>query len=199
MHFRFTHPEFLWLLAPALGWVLWLAWKSDVQTTSWRRFTALAIRIVVLLAVVLAIAGLQWLRPIEGMNVFFVLDRSDSIPSPQQEAARDYVNKAAKQMKGVDKAGVIVFGTQASIESSPNSAVDLQKVQAVVGTERSDLAAAIRLGTAAFPETGQKRLVLLTDGNEIVGDAMSAVMAGKPLGVSVDVLPLGVSRANDLF
>src|SRR5439155_9672327 len=60
------------------------------------------------------------------------------------------------------------------------------------------LAAAIRLGTAAFPETGQKRLVLLTDGNENVGDAMSAVLAAKPLGVTVDVLPMGVSRANDV-
>src|SRR5204862_2974736 len=149
--------------------------------------------------IVFAIAGLQWLLPVEGMNVFFVLDRSDSVPSPQQETARAYVNRAAKQMKSVDKAGVIVFGSEASIESSPNSAIDLQKIQAVVGTERTDLAAAIRLGTAAFPENGQKRLVLLTDGNENVGDAMSAVLAGKQqLGVTVDVLPMGVSRANDV-
>src|SRR5512138_1695189 len=102
-------------------------------------------------------------------------------------------------MKLVDRAGVIVFGSEASIEFTPDKAVDVQKIQAVVGTERTDLAAAIRLGTAAFPETGQKRLVLLTDGNENVGDAMSAVLAAKPLGVTVDVLPLGVSRANDLF
>jgi uncharacterized membrane protein len=98
----------------------------------------------------------------------------------------------------VDKAGVIVFGSEASIESSPNAAVDLQKVQAVVGTERTDLAAAIRLGTAAFPASGQKRLVLMTDGNENMGDAMAATLAAKGLGVSIDVLPLGVSRGNDV-
>jgi uncharacterized membrane protein len=101
-------------------------------------------------------------------------------------------------MKRVDKAGVIVFGAEASIESTPNIAVDLQKIQAVVGTERTDLAAAIRLGTAAFPEHGQRRLVLLTDGNENMGDAMSAVLAANPLGLSVDVVPLGVARANDV-
>src|SRR5262249_18390553 len=50
-----------------------------------------------------------------------------------------------------------------------------------------------------FPENGQKRLVLLTDGNENIGDAMSAVLAAnQQLGVTVDVLPLGVSRANDV-
>ena len=198
MGFQFTHPIYLLLLVPALAWVFWFAWKSDVQLGRWRRWLALAVRVLVVIALVFAIAGLQWRRPVEGMNLFFVLDRSDSVPSPQQEFAREYVNKASKEKKRVDKAGVIVFGSEASIESSPNPAVDVQKLQAVVGTERTDLAAAIRLGTAAFPETGQKRLVLLTDGNENVGDAMSAVLAARNLGVSVDVLPLGVTRANDV-
>ncbi|MGD0259608.1 MAG: VWA domain-containing protein [Verrucomicrobiota bacterium] len=198
MNFQFTHPYYLLLMAPALAWVIWFAWKSDVQVSPWRRWTALGIRTVVLAALVFAIAGLQWLRPVEGMNVFFALDRSDSIPSPQQEAAREYVNRVCKEKKREDKAGVIVFGAEASIESSPNAAVDLQKIQAVVGTERTDLAAAIRLATAAFPETGQKRLVVMSDGNENVGDALSAVLAARPLGVTVDVVPMGVARANDV-
>lgn len=198
MRFQFTHPYYLLALAPCLAWVLWFAWKSDVQLGTWRRWTALIIRLIVLLALIFAIAGLQWLLPVEGMNVFFVMDRSDSVPSAQQEAARQYINRASKQMHKVDKAGVIVFGSEASIESAPNSAVDLEKIQAVVGTERTDLAAAIRLGTAAFPETGQKRLVLLSDGNENAGDAMSAALAAKPLGVTIDVVPMGVTRANDV-
>src|SRR5437867_4498285 len=126
MNFQFTHPYYLLLLIPAVCWVIWFAWKSDVQISTWRRWAALAIRAMVLTAIVFAIAGLQWLLPVEGMNVFFLLDRSDSIPSPQQEAAREYVNKSSKQKEKVDKAGVIVFGTEASIESSANSAVDLQ-------------------------------------------------------------------------
>src|SRR5438105_2254741 len=198
MRLQFTHPTYLLLLVPALTWVFWFAWKSDVQVSNWRRWFALAVRAFVVTTLVFAIAGLQSLRPVEGMNAFFVLDRSDSIPSPQQEFARDYVNKASKQKKKIDKTGVIVFGSEASIESLPNVGVDLQKIQAVVGTERTDRAAAIRLGMAAFPENGQKRLVLLSDGNENVGDAMSAILAAKNQGVTVDVLPLGVTRANDV-
>jgi uncharacterized membrane protein len=198
MNFQFTHPIYLLLLAPALAWVIWFAWKSDVQVSRWRRWTAFLIRIILVTCIIFAIAGFQWLLPVEGMNVFFVLDRSDSVPSPQQEAAKVFVNKASKHKKNLDQAGVIVFGSEASIESSPNPAVDLQKIQAVVGTERTDLAAAIRLGTAAFPEHGQKRLVLMTDGNENVGDAMGAALAAKPLGVSIDVMPMGVARANDV-
>ena len=76
--------------------------------------------------------------------------------------------------------------------------VDVQKILAVVGTERTDIAGALRLGTAAFPEDGQKRLVLLSDGNENVGEALGAVAAARPLGVTVDVIPLGMSRPGDV-
>jgi uncharacterized membrane protein len=196
---QFTHPYWLLLALPALAWVFWLGWRTEAQLSAGRKWTALVIRVIVTLAIVFAIAGLQWLRPVEGMNVYFVLDRSDSIPSEQQDAAKNLVNRlAARKQKG-DRAGVIAFGTDASIDRLPNERIDLQKVEAVVDTERTDVAAAIRLGTAAFPETGQKRLVLMSDGNENIGDAMSAVMAARPLGVTVDVVPLGVTRGNDIF
>jgi uncharacterized membrane protein len=198
MRFTFTHPSWLLLLLVAIPWTLIWLWRSDVQVSTWRRWTALGLRLTVVVLVVLALAGLQWLRPIEGMNVFFLLDRSDSIPPAQQEAAREFINRTAIQKKKVDRGGVLVFGTDASIEAAANPRVDLQKVHAVVGTERTDIAGAVRLGTAAFPEDGQKRLVLLSDGNENIGDAMASVLSARPLGVTVDVFPLGVARGSDV-
>jgi Ca-activated chloride channel family protein len=196
---QFSHPFYLLLALPALAWIFWLAGKTDVQITPWRRWMALTLRTIVCLALVLAIAGIQWLLPVEGMNVFFVLDRSDSVPSAQQDAAKVLVNKMADQKKKEDKAGVIIFGTEASIDRMPNEAIDLEKVEAVVDTQRSDLASAVRLATAAFAETGQKRIVLMSDGNENIGDVMAAVASAKSQGATMDVVPLGVSRGNDVF
>ena len=198
MNFQFTNPGWLLLLLVAVPWTVWLALKSDVQISAWRRWTAFGLRMVIVLALILAIAGLQWRQPQEGMNAYFLLDRSDSIPPEQQEAARLYVSKAAALKKPVDRAGVLAFGTDAAIDTSPNEKVGDQKIQAVVSSERTDIASAIRLGTAAFPETGQKRLVLLSDGNENVGDAFAAVLAARPLGVTMDVVPLGVARGGDV-
>jgi uncharacterized membrane protein len=197
-HFHAAHPYCLLLLPPALAWTFWLAWKTDVQVGAWRRWTALAIRSLIVTMLVLALAGLQWLRLVEGMNIFYLLDRSDSIPSAQQDAAREYVNQSSAGKKLVDKAGVIVFGSEASIETTANTAVNVEKIQAVVDTGRTDISAAIRLGTAAFPESGQKRLVLLSDGNENLGDAMGAMVAARSLGVSLDVVPMGITRGNDV-
>src|SRR5947209_2567337 len=167
MNFQFTNPAWLLLLLIAVPWTAWLGLKSDVQISAWRRWTAFGLRLVIVLALILAIAGLQWKRPQEGMNVFFLLDRSDSIPPEQQEAARLYLSKAATLKKPIDKAGVLAFGTDAAIDMSPNEKIGDQKIQAVVGSERTDIASAIRLGTAAFPETGQKRLVQLESGKNL--------------------------------
>jgi Ca-activated chloride channel homolog len=199
MPFQFTHPLYLLVLPFGLVVVVWLALRSDVQINPWRRWTALALRLMILAALVLAMAGLQWLRPQEGMNVFFVLDRSESVPSVQQEMARQHLNRLALEKRKEDAAGLVVFGTDAAIEFNANPIVDVKKIQAVVGTERTDLASAIRLGTAAFPERGQKRLVLMSDGNENIGDALAAVLGARSLGVTVDVLPLGIQRSNDVF
>lgn len=194
----FSHPWWLLAWPPAITWVVWWARKSDVSLGPGRRRVALGLRLVVCTLIVLALAGGQWRRPVEGMNVFFLLDRSDSIPAEQQEAARQLVTRLVGPKPLTDQAGVIVFGAEASIDRLPNVALDLPKIEAVINPQRSDLAAAIQLGTAAFPETGQKRLVLLSDGNENIGDAINAVRAGRSQGVTVDVIPLGVARANDV-
>lgn len=198
MNFQFTNPWWLLALPLAWGWVFWLGRKSDVQISVWRRWTALVLRLMIAALLTLAIAGLQWRMPQEGLNVFFVLDRSESVPSAQQEAARALVNKLAAEKEDADRAGVIVFGADAAIETTPQGVVDVRKIQAVVPTERTDLGAAIRLATAAFPETGQKRVVVVSDGNENIGDALAAVQAARPLGVSVDVIPLGAARGGDV-
>lgn len=198
MRFQFTHPWLLTVLPFAVAWMVWLWEKSDVQVSAGRRRVSLGLRLLVTLAVCLALAGLQWLRPQEGMNVFYLLDRSKSIPGPQQTQAIQLVNQTAQARQKPDKAGVVVFGSEASIETMPNAAVDVKMIQAVIKDERSDLAAAVQLGTAAFPETGQKRLVLMSDGNENAGDALAAVLTARALGVTVDVVPLGVARGGDV-
>ena len=198
MTFQFSNPVWLLALIVAVPWVVWLSWKSDVRIEAWRHWTAMVLRLLVVLALCLGMAGLQRKKPLEGITVFFMLDRSQSVPSPQQETARAFVNQTARDKKPNDLAGVLVFGADAAIDTRPNALVDLRQIQAVVGVERTDIASAIRLGTAAFPETGQKRLVLMSDGNENIGDALPALAAARPLGVSLDVLPLGASRGNDV-
>ena len=128
MNFQFTHPYWLLLLPVALAWVLWLCWKTDVQISRWRRWSSGAVRVLVVALLGLAVAGLQWLRPLEGMNVIYLLDRSDSVPSSQQELGREYINQSFDQKKEGDKGGVLVFGTDPALESTLLPVVDVPKI-----------------------------------------------------------------------
>ncbi len=198
MNFHLPHPYWLLAAPMVVGWILWLSRTSYVDLGPCRRWCSLILRLLIGLLFVLALAGLQWLKPMEGVNVFFLLDRSDSIPQTQQDSSLKYVSQVAKAKKDGDKAGLIVFGTEASIESTANPLFNPAKIHAVVPTERTDIGAAVRLAAAAFPEHGQKRIVILSDGNENRGDALGGVLASKPLGVSVDIVPLGAVRGGDV-
>ena len=198
MSFQFTHPLWLWLLVPALAWTAWLAVRSDASLSPWRRWASALLRAALVVLLVAGVAGFQWRRPQEGMNAFFMLDRSDSVPSAQQEQARETANRWAKDKRKADQGAFLVFGTDAALETTMADVAAAEKIQAVVAPDRTDIAGAIRLATAAFPENGQKRLVLFSDGHENVGDAVGALLATKPLGVTLDIVPLGAERGGDV-
>lgn len=195
---QFTHPEWLWVGLPVLGWLLWLDRTSGVQSGPVRRWLALSTRLLVAGAMVLALAGLQWRTPVEGMNLFFVLDRSDSVSPAQQEAARAWLGAVAADKKPNDRAGLIVFGADAGIAASTSASFAVPKDESVVQTEKTDIGGALTLAAAAFPEHGQRRIVLISDGNENAGDARRAAASARALGVNVDVVPLRGARQRDV-
>jgi Ca-activated chloride channel homolog len=198
VNFQFSHPHWLWLLLPAWAWIVWLTRTSDVQLGLRRRWFACGARLISVTAMLLALAGIQWQRPIEGLNVFFALDRSASVPTAQQDQILRWVNDVVRDKPLTDRAGALVFAADAAIEATPNVTFTLPAVQAVVPTERTDVGGAIRLATAAFPEAGQRRIVLLSDGNENLDDAIQAAVSARASGVSIDVVPLGAERDNQV-
>ncbi len=199
MSLHFTNPGWLWLWPLAAFWVAWLSFRSHASIGPWRRRVAGLLRLGIATLLVLALAGIQRLEPGQGMNAMFLLDRSRSVPESLQRSAVEWVNRASEERLEQDRAGVLVFGRDAGIEHMvQRQELEFEQIQALVDQGGTDISAAVRLAVAALPEHGQKRLVLLSDGNETLGDALAAVVASRPLGVSVDVVPLGSQRRSDV-
>jgi uncharacterized membrane protein len=154
-----------------------------------RRKSALAIRTIVILLVVLALAGLQSVRPNSGVSTVFVLDRSASMQTAQTVATEQFVSKALEGRGTNDSAGLIVLGKYPVIDTETGHLRSLGQIYASAEPSSTDIAAAIRLASATFPEGSAKRIVLLSDGNETTGDAAEAAQAAAAAGIEIDVVP----------
>jgi hypothetical protein len=211
---RIKSPWWLLLLAVIPFVVLLGARRLNRQEV--RPWLALGLRVLGIAALALALAEPFFSQATRAMTVLFVVDRSLSIPEepeedPNQpgvridkrsERVRKFINDSV-QMRGTgherDQAGLIVFGRSPLLDLQPSDAprFNLQKLPAIDDGTYTDIQAALRLALASFPEGTARRIVLISDGNENLGDAREEARLAKTLGVQIDVLPLGSGKRNE--
>jgi uncharacterized membrane protein/Mg-chelatase subunit ChlD len=190
MNLLLSAPQYLLLLC-FIPVIVWLFWRSTTHLLPFRRSLVLTLRVLMIILVVLSLSGLSVENPTEQVNVMFVLDASDSVGEAGREAGLGFVQRALKQMKKSDQAGLIVFGQDASVELAlqPNAAVT--KIDSTISGQATDVSHAIEVALAQFPAAGKKRVVILSDGNETRGNAQEAALVAQSLGVEVWSVPLG--------
>jgi len=198
----FDSPHMLWLLPAALI-PLWLfSFRSLAGLGFWRRLVALAFRSAVLTALVLALADIQLQRATEKVTVIYVVDQSQSIPPQRRTALLDYVNRAIRDHRDRDdRAGVIVFARDAAIEAPP-FASDISVAtspETEIDPQFTNLQAAIKLAQASFPGDSARRIVVVTDGNQNMGDALEQARSATESGVGIDIVPVTLARQSDVL
>lgn len=194
---RFVNP-IAFLLLPILPITVLLSAKSLAGLTGFRYHMSLALRLIILLLLIFALAETHAVRRNDQLCVFYLLDWSKSVPASLRKAALQYINERTKaEMAEKDRAGLIVFGGDASIETPPEMNLKVDDIYSVVSTDHTDLSRALRLALAAFPEDSQKRVVLISDGNENQGMGLEEARNAKACGARVDVLPLTFERRQE--
>jgi Ca-activated chloride channel family protein len=171
------------------------------------------------------LAGLHLRREHDSLTVIGLLDVSGSVRRFAQppvsdetdmtetrsylEYLRQWFRRATQTKAPDDRFGLVVFDGEAVALAAPTTgpyAVDDLDVRTVPGTSIAD---AIRLGLAMFPADTARRLVLVSDGNETIGDAIEAARqaAGASAGadaltrgraVPIDVLPIAYRVSGDV-
>jgi uncharacterized membrane protein len=183
-------------LLPAL-WAFTLL--TPRRLAPWRFWSSLALRSVILAALVLAIAGAQIVLPVREVTTVFLIDVSDSMTPAQRERALQYVNDALAAMPAGDRAAVVVFGENALVERAPGPIGALSRLSSAPITTRTNLQEAVQLGLALFPAETQKRLVLISDGGENAGRVADAAQLASIRKVPIDVVYLPGERGPDVI
>lgn len=194
---RFAEPSYLWLLL-LIPLVWWMARRLKMISPG-RRYTIIAVRTLMLICVIFALARLEIRRESRDLSVFFLLDRSDSIPRELQDQQLELISELSEKSRRSDRTGVIVFGDSPSLETSPAENFDFEgRILSRISGGRTDIGSAVRLALAAFPADTMKRIVLATDGNENSGSALEIARFAANQGVPIDVIPMRYDAENDL-
>jgi Ca-activated chloride channel homolog len=190
MQVIFSAPHWLWALIPLLGALIY-SFRHLHGMMKGRKILAVVIRGVLVACLVIALAGPEARMKNVGVATFFLLDRSDSISDEDKVRQINFVNESLKSLGGPDEAGVLVFGKDAQMEYAPGKIQRVDRVLSDIDRQSTDLAGAIRLANASFPDGKAKRIVILSDGNETSGDAQEAAEAAALDDVGIDHIVLG--------
>ena len=200
----FQYPWYLLLLF-LIPMVWWLGLKSLAGLGPWRRAIAIVLRTAVMLLVIFAIAGIQWIWSSEKLTVIYLLDQSDSIPVAKRQLMFEYAIQSVKQhrqSKRQDRAGLIVFGREASIEIPPfdEDLPNINRPESFFGkSDATNLESALKLAQASFLEDSAKRIVVLTDGNQTLGSAESTAQQLSDTGIGIDVVPVRLDSNTEVL
>jgi len=199
----FDRPAYLWLLA--LVPIVWLfSYRTLASLGTFRRASALLLRTLVMALVIFALAELQFQRVNDRVTVIYLLDQSASIPRAKRELMRDYVIREVHRHRRDarrDAAGVIVFGRDAVIEIPPydDDVPDTGSFEAwLPRQDATNLAAALKLAQASFPEGTARRVVIVTDGNENLGSATQVAPTLAANGIDIDVVPVRLATRAEV-
>ncbi|GJM19787.1 MAG: hypothetical protein DHS20C14_20000 [Phycisphaeraceae bacterium] len=187
----FDRPEWL-ILVPVLALVVvWIAHRSLSGLGGVTKWTAIGVRLLVILLVAGALARPSWRTEAEDVSVIAVVDASRSIPPAQQEDIDRYIAEAGGAgRKPNDRLGTVTVARQGLVQSLPSRMARSVERQYIGATDGTNLAEGVSLGLATAPKDSATRIVLISDGNETAGSLLRAAEAAMAVGVPIDVLPV---------
>lgn len=212
---EFVRPWWLLLLG-FVPVVVLIARKSLSGLGPVRKWVAIGLRAAGVALLAMALAEPRVKRTSENVTVLFVADRSYSVPQdldPNQPVAyaadrrweriRAFVESAVKNRGAAhrnDSVGLVLFGRRPRLALPPAAVATMpvdERMAGPIDGNYTDIGAAIKLALASFPEGTARRIVLVSDGNENLGNAEEQAALAKQNGVQIDVVALAPGYRNE--
>ncbi len=162
-----------------------------------QRHLILVSRLLLFTLIICALAGASWKQSISRQTTIFVGDLSDSTSS-QRPFIEQWINAAIQHKGSEDQVGIVAVGRNALVEQSVKTQIDFSHFESTPDTNYTDLSAGLRLAAAIMPADTQKHIVLLTDGQQNLGDALQEAQLLQQEGIRLDVVPIPSATGADV-
>ena len=116
-----------------------------------------------------------------------------------REDALAFLRETLKERPDGDVAGIVAFGKQALVERLPSDLSEIDRLASTPVKSATDIGAALRLATALFPDDTQKRIVLLSDGNDTTGGGQAEAALAASQGVRIETRRIGLGDVDEVL
>ncbi|MBO0794230.1 MAG: VWA domain-containing protein, partial [Ktedonobacteraceae bacterium] len=94
--------------------------------------------------------------------------------------------------------GIVAVGRNALVEQSIKSQIDFSHFESTPDTNYTDLAAGLRLAAAIMPSDTERHIILLTDGQQNLGDSLQEAQLLQQQGIRLDIVPLPETKTSEV-
>jgi Ca-activated chloride channel homolog len=182
----FERPIFflLLLLLP----VVWLLMRKSPGSSR----ACLVLKGIVFIVVVIALADPWAAILVQKLAVTVLMDTSASMPRESVERGQAILRDLVKKKSGAELQ-LITFADSAKLQPVAAKAENVTIPQALDanGGMATDIEGSMQLALSTFPQRGARRIVLVSDGNETQGHALSEAIRARERGVEVFTVPSG--------
>ncbi len=151
---------------------------------------AVALRSIAFACVIAAMAGvgLTTSLPANELSLVAAVDLSGSIDDAAVEWSQRYLNAIESSLAPGDQLDVVTFAKSPEIRSARISSDEMFDLTRPNDLAATDIGAAIDQALALYPQGTQKALLLISDGNETVGNSRDRIETLRALSVRVDAI-----------
>ncbi len=178
--------------------VEWLIYTRQVHTAKKRQF--LVVRLCVLAAVILAMAGLSITTSQKKAQTIFLVDVSDSMTGNLEEI-EDYLKETILAMPEKNSSAIVLFGKDTAVEEFMTDRKTFSQFTTSPVTTATNIENAIETAAMMFDEGVSRHLVLITDGNENEGSMSLSAATLKNNDVELSVIELedSISEGSEVY
>ena len=182
----FDQPIFLLLFG--LLPLLWMAMRKAPGASQ----ASLALKCAVFAALIVALAGPWAALRVNKLAVTVLMDTSASMPRESLQRGQAMLRDLVRRDSGADLQ-LITFAEHPRLRAVPAQADQVTIPQGVDPNEgmATNLEEALQLALSTFPSQGQRRVLLISDGNENRGHVLTEALRARESGVAVFTVPVG--------